>query len=89
MEQRLNLERQLRDERDKLQVLRYDIKDLERRVSQKEMVMLGPLGTRTDMVSFLKMANDLSPTYLIGRISSIFPCPGCRQEIGQTRQKHS
>ena len=46
MEQRLNLERTLRDEREKLNSMRVDIRELEHKVNQKMLVRLGPLNMR-------------------------------------------
>merc|ERR1719499_2035242 len=46
MEQRLNLERTLRDEREKLNAMRADVRELEHRVNQKMLVRLGPLNMR-------------------------------------------
>ena len=46
MEQRLNLERTLRDEREKLNTMRVDVRELEHKVNQKMLVRLGPLNMR-------------------------------------------
>ena len=46
MEQRLNLERTLRDEREKLNSMRVDVRELEHKVNQKMLVRLGPLNMR-------------------------------------------
>jgi len=46
MEQRLNLERTLRDEREKLNSMRVDVREMEHKVNQKMLVRLGPLNMR-------------------------------------------
>ncbi len=53
MEQRLNLQRQLADEKEKLHLLRLEVRELEERVARKERLRLNSLGTRTDVVSWL------------------------------------
>ena len=54
MEQRFNLERTLRDEREKLTALRAGVRGLEHKVSQKMLGRLGPLNMRQgDVVSCL------------------------------------
>jgi hypothetical protein len=72
MEQRLNLERQLREEREKLHLMRLDIRDLENRVTQKEMVRLGPLGTGTDMVSNGMITLDKIGNLILTKLLHIF-----------------
>ena len=46
MERRLNLERTLRDEREKLNSMRVDVREMEHKVNQKMLVRLGPLNMR-------------------------------------------
>ena len=61
MEQRLNLERTLRDEREKLNVMRADVRELEHRVNQKMLVRLGPLNMRQgDVVRQLLCVEQLA-----------------------------
>ena len=61
MEQRLNLERTLRDEREKLNVMRADVRELEHRVNQKMLVRLGSLNMRQgDVVRQLLCVEQLA-----------------------------
>ena len=83
MEQRLNLERTLRDEREKLNAMRADVRELEHRVNQKMLVRLGPLNMRQgDVVRQLLCVEQLAD--LISIILSQFQFKSCSFQMKNT-----
>ena len=78
MEQRLNLERTLRDEREKLNTMRVDVRELEHKVNQKMLVRLGPLNMRQgDVVRRLGKQNRSNRILVYWIIRMVFPFPFC------------
>ena len=78
MEQRLNLERTLRDEREKLNTMRVDVRELEHKVNQKMLVRLGPLNMRQgDVVRRLGKQNRSNRILVYGTRLMVFPFPFC------------